>query len=463
MSAQKAKPPEEFFLPYQKKWILDNSRIKLMEKSRQIGLSWCCAYAMVRRHCTQVNGTKLLDSWVSSRDELQAKLFMDDCRKFAAAICSASMLKYNFSPASANSDGAGTLAFADGGRIVSLSSNPDAQAGKRGCRLLDEFALHPDPRKLYAIALPGITWGGNLEIVSTHRGADNFFNELVEEARHGGNPKGISLHRVTLQDALEQGLLRKIKAALPPDNPLLDLDEAAYFDQVRNSCPDEDSFMQEYMCQPLDSSSRFIPAEMLEKCLYKDGENWRTNLDDNIRSADKQYYMGVDVGRTSDLSVFWILERLGDTLYTRRIEEFKNTPFSEQEAVLYSYLENPNLRRVCIDQTGLGRQFAERAAQRFGGVRVEAISFTPASKESLAYPLRSAFEDCRIRIPNIPAVRADIGAVKRSSSFSGLVRFEAERTSYGHADRFWALALANFAAKESLRDTKVELVKNMVW
>ncbi|REM67433.1 hypothetical protein DSI38_11100, partial [Mycobacterium tuberculosis] len=47
------------------------------------------------------------------------------------------------------------LQFASGRRIHSMSSNPDAQAGKRGSRILDEFALHADQRKLWAIAYPG--------------------------------------------------------------------------------------------------------------------------------------------------------------------------------------------------------------------------------------------------------------------------------------------------------------------
>jgi phage FluMu gp28-like protein len=75
-------------------------------------------------------------------------------------------------------------------RLHSMSSNPDAQAGKRGDRTLDEFALHPDPRKLYTIAYPGVTWGGAMEIFSTHRGSANFFNELIQEIKHKGNPKG---------------------------------------------------------------------------------------------------------------------------------------------------------------------------------------------------------------------------------------------------------------------------------
>lgn len=42
---------DTFFLPYQIAWIKDRSRIKLMEKSRQIGMSWTTAYSLVRRHC----------------------------------------------------------------------------------------------------------------------------------------------------------------------------------------------------------------------------------------------------------------------------------------------------------------------------------------------------------------------------------------------------------------------------
>lgn len=45
-------PPDTFFLPYQKRWIEDESRLKLMEKGRQIGLSLSTAYRCVadKRH-----------------------------------------------------------------------------------------------------------------------------------------------------------------------------------------------------------------------------------------------------------------------------------------------------------------------------------------------------------------------------------------------------------------------------
>lgn len=449
---------DSFFLPYQKKWIRDKSRIKLMEKSRQIGMSWTSAYSLVRRHSISEGGR---DSWVSSRDELQAKLFMDDCKKFAEILG----IAFKKIPGGRflDSHSSGFIEFSDGARIWSLSSNPDAQAGKRGARVLDEFALHPDPRRLYSVAYPGITWGGSLEIISTHRGSENFFNELVEEARFGENPKKISLHRVTLADALEQGLLKKLKNSLPEEHEVQTMDEAAYFDSIKNSCADSESFLQEYMCQPFDDASSFISHNILKNCLYKESENWRAISSDDLAPL----YLGVDVARSRDLSVFWLLEKNSDTLYTREIRVFKDVPFSEQEAELHKFLRMPKLRRVAIDKSGLGLQFAERAAERYGSSRVEGVSFTSGTKEMLAYPLRSLFEDARIRIPDDPDVRADIRSVRRTSTSSGGVRISAERNVDGHADRFWALALASYAARESFSEKRMDFIpvekRNFIW
>jgi phage FluMu gp28-like protein len=36
-------------LPFQQRWVTDNSRLKLAVKARQIGLSWITAYRVVRQ------------------------------------------------------------------------------------------------------------------------------------------------------------------------------------------------------------------------------------------------------------------------------------------------------------------------------------------------------------------------------------------------------------------------------
>lgn len=436
--------PGSLFLPYQWKWILDRSRLKLMEKARQIGLSWSTAYAADER--TAETGSKW-DQWISSRDDLQARLVIEDCKKFAQVLNIAAQDLGERVIDEEKKLSAYVLHFDNGKRIHSMSSNPDAQAGKRGGRILDEFALHPDPRKLWSIAYPGITWGGNMEVISTHRGSGNFFNLLVREVREHGNPKHISLHRVTLQDALDQGFLWKLQQSLPKDHEVQDLDEAAYFDFIRSGCADEESFQQEYMCVPADDASAFLEYDLIAGCEYPSGEVWEMEYSPNAGAwqfGGRRLFAGLDIGRKKDLTVLWVLELLGDTLYTRQIIELRNMSKPDQEKVLWPWLAM--MERSCFDYTGLGIGWGDDAQRKFGESRIELVTFSGRVKEALAYPVRGRMEDKKLRIPYRPEIRADLRAVTKETTAAGNVRFTAERSENGHADRFWALALAIEAA-----------------
>lgn len=436
MGRARCKPadPKAVFLPSQSRWINDTSRLKLAEKSRQIGWTWATAYACVRR--TARRGARS-DQWISSRDEMQARLFIEDCKLWmdVMQLAASDLGEQVIDPESRQS--AYVLRFANQRRIHSMSSNPDAQAGKRGGRVLDEFALHPDPRKLWAIAYPGITWGGSLEVFSTHRGSHNFFNQLIREVREGGNPKGISLHRVTLEDALNEGLLYKLQERLPADDPRQEMDEADYFDFVRSGCVDEESFQQEYMCRPADDDVAFLEYDLIAGAEYPQTIDWR-------QVEGKELYLGVDIGRKRDLTVLWVLERLGDVLYTRHVEALANLPKPDQDAILWPWIAR--CRRTCIDGTGLGIGWVDDAVRRFGSSRVEGVTFTARVKEELAYPVRNRMQDRTLRIPYDPVIRADLRSVTKQTTTAGNIRFTAERTPDGHADRFWALALAIHAA-----------------
>lgn len=442
--------PDAIFLPFQERWIKDDARLKLMEKSRQIGISWSTAYKAAER--TAMAGQKW-DQWVSSRDDLQARLFIEDCKLFAGILQIAAQDLGERVIDEKTKLTAYVLEFASGKRIHSMSSNPDAQAGKRGGRILDEFALHPDPRKLWSIAYPGITWGGSMEIISTHRGSHNFFNQLIREIREAGNPKNISLHRVTLQDALDAGFLWKLQKALPKDHEVQAMDEAAYFDFIKGGCADEESFQQEYMCEPADDDSAFLEYDLIAGCEYAAGEEWEMALgggDFNRPWADKsaptgQLFAGLDIGRKKDLTVLWVLEKLGDVLYTRAIIELRNMPKPDQEKVIWPILALIN--RACFDNTGLGIGWTDDAQRAFGQYRIEGVTFTGQTKEALAYPVRGAMEDKKLRIPYKPEIRADLRAVTKVTTAAGNIRFTAERSENGHADRFWALALAVHAAQ----------------
>ena len=445
MGRAKIVPQENtLLLGYQKRWVLDQSRIKIMEKSRQIGISWASAYALVRRKA--LAGARY-DAWVSSRDEIQARLFLEDCKHFAGTLHTACR---DLGVDLISDAKTYVLEFASGVKINSMSSSPDAQAGKRGDRLLDEFALHKDPRKLYAIAYPGITWGGQLEMVSTHRGSHNFFNELITEVREKGNPKKISLHRVTLEDALKDGFLHRLQSKLAADDERQEMDEGDYFNFIKGGCADEESFLQEYMCVPADDASAFLSYDQIAACEYeRNPERLFDTADFSDLSESKALYAGVDVGRNHDLTVIWVNSYEGERHLCRRLIVLRGLTFSAQEDVLYRLLALSNVRRCCIDATGLGMQLAERAQERFGRYRVEGVQFSGPVKEELAYPVKSAFEDLNVRIPFDRNLQSDLRAIKKETTASGNIRFSADRSENGHADRFWALALAIHARGRS--------------
>jgi len=225
----------------------------------------------------------------------------------------------------------------------------------------------------------------------------------------------------------------------------MQMDEADYFTFVRAGCLDEESFLQEFCCVPADDASAFLSYDLIASGEYHLDEKWETDLAD----AKGQLFLGVDVGREHDLTVIWAIERLGDTAYTRRIVEMKGQTFDAQEHALYQLLALPQVRRCCIDCTGIGRQFSERAQQRFGTYKVEPVNFTGPVKEELAYPVRAAFEDRTVRVPNRAEIRSDLRAIRKETTASGNIRFTADRGANGHSDRFWALALALHAGKST--------------
>jgi phage FluMu gp28-like protein len=137
----------------------------------------------------------------------------------------------------------------------------------------------------------------------------------------------------------------------------------------------------------------------------------------------------------------------------RLVRTFSNTPFAEELAFARELLSLPGpegrplVRRACIDSTGMGAPLAESLEREFGP-RVEPVNFTAAVKEDLAYRVRRRMEQRLDVIPEDREIARAFGAVKKLVTVAGNTRFDAERTDLGHADEFWAKALADLAAEQ---------------
>jgi len=163
-----------------------------------------------------------------------------------------------------------------------------------------------------------------------------------------------------------------------------------------------------------------------------------------FKRAGGQLYLGVDIGRKRDLTVLWVWEKVGDTLWTRAVVELHIVKFRYQ----FRWLEHllPMTTHAEMDETGLGAQLAEDAEEDFGSEKVTKVTFNEKEKKDLAVGFKNALEDSSLRLPGTAVVRADFKKIRRTVSPSGNVLFKGERDADGHADRFWAAALGRRAS-----------------
>jgi len=426
-------PDEPHLLPYQQRWVKDDADIKVWEKSRRIGATYAQAYEDVRDALQ--NGWKV---WFSSADESAAEEYIDYCAHWAS-VFDAAFEEMGETLIDEDKDvKALTIELPEHGEINALTSNPKRFRSKGGKAVWDEAAWHEHPQEMWDALEPVTMWGHPMRILSTHNGK-RFFYQLIQDIKAGRKPG--SVHTVDIKEAVEQGLLDRIKG-----RPATEEEKQEWLAQRRARCRSEEQWMQEYMCEPVDEADAFLTYEMI--AAVEDGGVLWPDGPHKQRDIEGQLYLGFDVGRREDLSVIWLLEMVGPMTFTRDVRVMEKTPFRAQKDVLWSYLEHPALRRACIDESGIGMQMAEEAQDDFGRHRVEPISFTNSIKEEMAYAFRRRVEGKTIVLPQSQAVREDLHSIKKSTTSAGNIRFEVQGATDGHADRFWAGALATHAVSE---------------
>lgn len=431
LSAQEARQ----FLPYQVAWLNDTSRRKIWEKSRRIGATYCQSFEDVR-DCMKKPG---LPVWFSSADESAAKEYIMYCVKWAEIYKKGAEILSLGDEVLDEKNGVKALVirFKNGSRIHGLSSNPTAFRSKGGKTILDEFDWHSDQQRMYAAAKPCVTWGYDLRILSTYQSGGGLYAQFIRDAkkaRDEGKSPTFSLHTVDIFRAVEDGLLDKIMGRKTTPE-----DRASWIEEERAACGDENIWMQEYCCTPSAESEAFLTWDLIRP--VEDESAGKPEL-----SGNGDCFLGMDIGRRHDLTVFWVLEKVGDVLWTREVVRMKNASFGAQDEEQDRIIRDYNIRRCCMDQGGMGEKPVEDAKRRHGEYRVEGVIFNTAVKQELAFGVRRKFEDRQVRIPVDQDIRRSLHAIKKTTTTAGNVRFDADRTDKGHADEFWALALAVSAA-----------------
>lgn len=436
-TTKKNKTP--FFLPYQLRWLKDNSKIKIWEKSRRIGATYVQSYEDVR-DCVY---KRVPAVWFSSADESAALAYIEYCEQWVKLFDVAAKNLGEVIIDKEKDVKAHVIQFSNGTKIHALSSNPKGFRSKGGKVVLDEFAFHNNPLELWKAARPCITWGYPLRILSTHNGQSSLFYKFLTQVEQG--KLNWSKHKVPIHQAVEEGLVDKILGRKTTQK-----ERENWLNEERKNCFDEYTWLQEYCCVAIDEACAFLPYDLISTCESSD-------ILKPLEEIKGDLYVGIDIGRRKDLTAIWCLERFENTKYTRKLKILEKTPFHIQYEIISNILKHPKLRRCCIDSTGIGMQLAETAQKDFGKYRVETIMFTNQSKEEMAYNLRINFENKSVFIPSEHDIREDLHSIRKVPTKAGNIRFCADSSEVnGHADRFWALALALIACSTPAEPTKIE-------
>ncbi len=418
-------------LPYQQRWIADKAEVRVCEKSRRVGLSWAQAAESVLTAAAEHG----MDTWYIGYNKEMAREFIRDCGDWARQFnIFASEVETPMLDDEDKDILAFRINFASGYCVTALSSRPNNLRGKQGLVVIDEAAFHPDLEGLLKAAFALLIWGGRVCVISTHDGADNPFNELIADVRAGKKP--YSLHHITLDDALREGLYRRI--CLKTRKPWTQGGEDEWRDSLvkfYGSGADEELF-----CIPAQSGGAFLPRALIEARMddrfpivrlklpdefaqlgdVVRAEQVKSWLDQHVTSLLKALkpglkgYFGMDFGRTGDLSV--IAPLVEDVGLKRRVPfmiELRNVPFKQQEQILFHVVDGlPRFMCGALDARGNGQYLAEVAAQRYGFTRIAQVMLTPEWYREHMARYKAALEDEHLSLPKDGDVLDDHRAIQ---------------------------------------------------
>ena len=486
--------PPTVLLPYQQRWIEDDAQLKVIEKSRRTGLTWAEAAddVLIASSHGGSNVFYISATQDMAREYIEAVAMWAKAMNYAASQIGEGLYDDGMDPEKGRRFiKTYEVSFpATGRRVLALSSRPTNLRGKQGVIVIDEAAFAPELAGLLKAAMAMLLWGDRVRIISTHDGADNPFNGLIEEIR-AGKRGSATVHRITFDEAVQQGLYRRV--CLRKGISWTESGQAKWVSEARAMYGDDAA--EELDVIPSQSggaylslaliAQRMVPAwsptapsgPVLVRGKWDDAfaylpedtrryaiQGW---LDENVLphlrrlSPLTRKFVGKDFARNRDQAVMVILEQ--DVNLIKRhvmVVELSNCPFSSQEQIDIAVVEM--LRRFCggaWDATGNGAALAEKLAQRFGTQLIEQVKLHAGFYLAHMPKLKADLQDGTLTdIPRDDALRDDLRAIRL---VQGIPRVPDERTASGgakaaaadggaklqrHGDYAIALFLADYAS-----------------
>ncbi|MEJ1496337.1 MAG: hypothetical protein RPU13_07585 [Candidatus Sedimenticola sp. (ex Thyasira tokunagai)] len=441
-SRLKASEVPHILLPYQQKWNKDKAEVRIFPKSRRIGASWGCFAAEGALEAALAKPRGMNQFYMGYNQGMAAENIGDVAfwsKAYGFALSEIDVRRHREHLLQTDSNGkvlrnetkditTYKVQYDSGHIYEALSSNPFNWRGRQGHARIDEAEFHNNLDEVIEGALAYLMWGGRVSIASTVLHEDGKFWQLVREVQAG--KLDWSLHMVTLDDALRDGLYKRI--CLVTQKPWSLEAEEQWREKLINRYPDKASADAELFCIPKKGSGIYFPRILLEKNM-EDGIpiiSWSredefvldaTRLDITKRwceetlgpvldslPTDQRSVYAQDFARSGDLSVIWILQESSSKHWRQRLQlELRNLPHDVQVVIRDFIIDRlPLMHGAGFDARGNGSQHAESARQKYG-FRVFLIKQT-AEWYAVEFPAyKSAYEDGSITIARSEDTIAD--------------------------------------------------------
>ncbi|WP_417880330.1 terminase large subunit domain-containing protein [Vibrio sp.] len=471
---------DELLLGYQKRWIADDSVLKIAEKSRRTGLTFAeAADSAISAGTAKGEGGNNV-FYVGSNKEM-AREFIDAVALWAKIFDKAAG---EVQEDVLNDEDKDILTFViyfeSGFKVQALSSNPSNLRGMQGTVIIDEAAFHERLAEVLKAALALTMWGSKVRLISTHNGVENLFNQLIQDSRAG--KKRYSIHTITLDDACLEGLYQRIcqvtKQEWSPEK-----EEQWKANLLKDTATEEDA-LEEYYCVPKSGGGAYIARSLRERAARLDAPVLRFTGSDAFNQAGEgarmremqewlvehvgpvlktlpknlRHALGEDFARSGDLTVFAPVIINDDT--KRKVPflvELKNVPFKQQEQALYYICDRlPRRDGIFLDARGNGQYLAEQAHYKYGEEVVEVMLSTAYYRENMP-KFKAAFEDDELELPKHEDVITDLGQIQMIRGVPGIddSRTKGSDGNKRHGDSAIAIFLGFLASKADL--TRYEL------
>ena len=463
----------DVFLPYQQRLMATVAQhpVSVHEKGRRTGFTWAIAAvgALTAGASRAASG---MDVLYMGYEREMSREFVDYVAEWAKwfQLAASDVEEFLFDDPERTQKAitAYRVRFASGFEVVGLPSASRALRGKQGLVILDEAAFMDDLGAVLKAALALLIWGGRVVVISTHNGADNPFNGLIQDIRAGRQRGAVT--RTTFEDACAEGLAQRVFAKLG----LAWSEEAgaAWRQEILDTY--RDNADEELNVVPNPTSGVYLPGPLIEArsvagvpvvrwtapagfAMWPESSRVaavRDLCEQELRAplaalADEPHCFGMDFGRLRDLSVIWVLALGRDMVRrTRLVVELRDVPHEQQRGVLFHVCDRlPRFRAGKIDAGGNGSYLGEVAVQRYGE-RIEALQLSEGWYREHMPPWKAAIEDAMLTLPLDREVSDDLRMVRL---VRGVARIPQHRVTAEGAQRHGDAAVASVLAYAASR------------